>query len=481
MGGTPLSINSHTGLLTGKPNTIGQFVVGICVEEYRNGVLISTTRRDFQYNVGNCISLYSGVIEAPNIICSGLTVHFVNKSRGGGTHYAWNFGVSGTNRDTSTLFSPSYTFPDTGCYTIRLITEPNEPCHDTVYKRICLRTSSVYADFKLHYKNCNDTLRLQATDLSRDSVLHITSWYWNWGTGSSTQQNPTIILNNSGTYTVSLEVISANGCRHLYRKTFTVTKFNVQRDKTLYLCKGNQVNINPTGNPNFTYNWTPAATLNDGTNYNPKASPVATTTYKTVFSNYSLDTCSVTQHVTVNVSNDPPNFGIMATPSTTIYKGQTVNLAIQPTENNVTYTWLPNPLLQNTSANNQTVKPPQTTTFAVRGVRRPSGCMALDTIQIILKDVICGEPLIFLPNAFTPNGDGENDVLFLRSSVVADVYFAIYNRWGEKVFDTHDLATGWDGTYKGEALPPDVFGFYLKATCFDGAEFTKKGNITLIR
>ena len=84
-GGEPLAIDLHTGLLTGLPNTIGQFVVGICIEEYRNGVLISTTRRDFQYNVGVC-GQAAAAFFTPDVQCGNFTVQVQNQSLGGSSY-----------------------------------------------------------------------------------------------------------------------------------------------------------------------------------------------------------------------------------------------------------------------------------------------------------------------------------------------------------------------------------------------------------
>ena len=86
-----------------------------------------------------------------------------------------------------------------------------------------------------------------------------------------------------------------------------------------------------------------------------------------------------------------------------------------------------------------------------------------------------------MPNTFTPNGDGENDILFVRSNDVSELYFAVYNRWGQMVFETTDITKGWDGIYKGMKADPAVFAWYLRAKCFNGGEIKKQGNTTLIR
>ena len=95
--------------------------------------------------------------------------------------------------------------------------------------------------------------------------------------------------------------------------------------------------------------------------------------------------------------------------------------------------------------------------------------------------MICDEPNVFVPNAFTPDGDGHNDIIYVEGNAITDVNFIIYNRWGEQVFNSNVKTNGWDGTYKGKACPPDVYGYYMTCRCADGNELKKKGNITLLR
>ena len=112
------------------------------------------------------------------------------------------------------------------------------------------------------------------------------------------------------------------------------------------------------------------------------------------------------------------------------------------------------------------------------------GCEQDTMITIYAIDGTCDADHVYLPNAFTPNNDGKNDVLHLRSNFLAElteVDFFIYNRWGEEMFRTTDATIGWDGTHRGEQLPPDVYGFYLRVLCPNGEELIQKGNITLLR
>lgn len=134
--GTPaLSINSQTGIITGVATTAGQYVVGICVREFRNGVLQSVVRRDYQFNVTNCIinTVADMVtqVEDPSLFCDGRTLTFTPQTTGALTYF-WNFGDTTTTADTSSQAYPTYTFPDTGTYTVTLIINPGLVCTDTL-------------------------------------------------------------------------------------------------------------------------------------------------------------------------------------------------------------------------------------------------------------------------------------------------------------------------------------------------------------
>jgi gliding motility-associated-like protein len=88
---------------------------------------------------------------------------------------------------------------------------------------------------------------------------------------------------------------------------------------------------------------------------------------------------------------------------------------------------------------------------------------------------------LYVPNAFSPNGDGNNDLFFVRGKNIVELNFAIYSRWGEKVFETINISEGWDGTFRGEKMESAVFAYYLTLTYADGKTEVKKGNISLIR
>ncbi len=136
LGGDPLVIDPITGFMTGVPNIIGNFVVGVCVDEFRNGSLLSTTRRDFQYNVADC-GEPNAAFFLPEVICDTLGVQFINQSTNSDL-FRWYFDWENPTGPSSTDFSPFFTYPDTGMYTVALIAAPGLPCADTFLQTIHL-------------------------------------------------------------------------------------------------------------------------------------------------------------------------------------------------------------------------------------------------------------------------------------------------------------------------------------------------------
>jgi len=163
----------------------------------------------------------------------------------------------------------------------------------------------------------------------------------------------------------------------------------------------------------------------------------------------------------------------------TIYKSQTVQLNATVIAG-FTYNWTPSSSLSDAHIPNPTATPNTTTDYIVH-VYDTFGCEKTDTVNIYVKEVICDEPFIYVPNAFTPNIDQKNDKVFVRSEIIESVYFAIYDRWGEKVFETTDMNVGWDGTFRGRKCDPAVYVYYIDATCITKDKYINKGNITLIK
>ena len=162
-----------------------------------------------------------------------------------------------------------------------------------------------------------------------------------------------------------------------------------------------------------------------------------------------------------------------------IFKGATSYLHATEVEG-YSYEWIPDEAITNTHIYNPESRPYSDIIYQVNVVDS-FGCKNSDTTIVIVKDVICDEPYIFVPNAFSPNNDGENDVLYVRGEMIDELQFSVYNRWGELVFNTTSINHGWDGVYQGEKVDPAVFVYHLKATCINKETFSKEGNITVVK
>lgn len=164
-----------------------------------------------------------------------------------------------------------------------------------------------------------------------------------------------------------------------------------------------------------------------------------------------------------------------------LFKGLSTRLiAIEPPQDSVTYHWSPNIWMDRSDSSVVVVNPEESFTYYVRAIDK-YGCMQKDTVTLAVYEWICGDPFIYVPTAFTPNDDGKNDLFKVESGVVTELYFAIYDRWGEKLFETTDVDKTWDGKYMNKPVQPQVLVYYIEATCFNKEKYTKKGNITLIK
>lgn len=110
-----------------------------------------------------------------------------------------------------------------------------------------------------------------------------------------------------------------------------------------------------------------------------------------------------------------------------------------------------------------------------------NGCENNDRTEVIIEKPFCGEAHIFIPNAFSPNGDGVNDELKVRGKGISSFQLMIFDRWGDMVFSTHRMENGWDGTLDGEPLPAGVYFYRISGSYYNGEPIERKGNITLLR
>ena len=169
-----------------------------------------------------------------------------------------------------------------------------------------------------------------------------------------------------------------------------------------------------------------------------------------------------------------------------VYPRDDSTLLIDDADSAVLYTWSPTEGLSTPNKSSTFASPSERTLYTVK-VEDNRGCVDYKTIDIDVHEYSCGENVVYVPNAFSPNGDGENDYMRIRGEEITFLRLSIFNRWGQLVFESENInmtkneTLGWDGSYQGVKQEPGVYVYQLEVQCSDNRVFTKKGNITLIR
>ncbi len=394
----PIQIDARTGIITGTPNRIGRYLVTICCNEWRDGIIVNTIKREFQFVVTDCSKVVVADIpqfsDAPNtyiVNCADYSVHFVNNSKGG-FQYLWNFGVAGTTKDTSTLFEPDFTYPDTGTYELKLVVNPASTCPDSITRLV-----KIYPKFKTAFDDsgayCPES-PIKFKDLSTSTLKPIVYWKWMFGDGdSSFEQNPIHQYPASGVYNTVLISQNYKFCADTAVRKIQVQSFQPFAGYDTIVVKGESINFNATGGIN--YLWMPESNLNKNTIADPTG--------------YYPDTG--------------------------------------------TYTYFVN-------------------------VISAYGCEGADTIQV----KVVGQSAFYVPTAFSPNGDGKNDIFRPIAIGYRSLnHFRVFNRWGEKVYFGQSLDGGWDGNYKGKPAEMGAYYWELSYTDRYGKQGIMKGDVTLMR
>ncbi|MBK8626121.1 MAG: gliding motility-associated C-terminal domain-containing protein [Saprospiraceae bacterium] len=235
-----------------------------------------------------------------------------------------------------------------------------------------------------------------------------------------------------------------------------------------------QVNLNITNPSDYNFLWTPADCIVSGGN---TASPVLKVTAdKTVNVLVTKKSSGCKQNLDVAVmAGDIVTIDVDAEPDFFIYEGQDLDIFIKDRLVGAFYNWS-----TGETGDTITVSPSETTKYQVT-VTDQNGCTATDEVTVTVRTAKCDDTDVFIPNAFTPNGDKNNDIFIARSNFIDEMELIIYNRWGQEIFKTDDINKGWDGTFNGVDLAPDTYAYYLRVLCINAEEYRKRGNVTLIR
>ena len=496
----PLTIDNATGFLTGTPNITGQFVVGVCVKEYRNGELLSEVRRDFQFNVAQCDPTVVADIAEDDIVieqnvqyyvvnaCGANSVQFTNQSYQQSfiNNFKWEFDIGG-NPQIFNQWNPTVDFPSTGTYYGSLMLNPGTACGDTALIEVNV-FPGITANFEFDYDTCVAG-PVAFTDLSSSGAGagSIVSWDWDFGDGKQTTiQNPVHIYQVPGELPVQLLIRDTNDCTGLTTKTvkyFPVPQLLVVAPSDYLGCQPAEIffdNLSYPVDENYSVFWefgdggtsttiSPTHTYEDLGTYTVSlsiTSPLGCHTDTTW-----NDLITVLPSPEADFSYTPPYLSNL----------QPTAYFIDQSTDAVKWKWT----FGNSGAS---IEQNPIHTFPDTGLQvvqlvvfHQSGCT--DTTRQSL-DVI-PEVRYYLPNAFTPNGDGINDGFRGNGAMegATNFHLSIWNRYGEQLFETEDPFESWNGRKNntGELSPQGVYVVQVKFRGPRGESYDLHGFATLIK
>ncbi len=500
LGGSPVvTINSTTGQITGTPNVQGQYVVGVCVSEYRNGELLSVLQRDFQFNVSICEDLIVAQVAADSVSqlrdyfvrsCGDLSIDFINQSfdQSNIIDHQWQFFLAPGDTAFVETWDASVTFPDTGSYYGRLIivSGTGDACTDTADIFIQI-FPEIVADFTYAYDTCIAgpvTFTDESYSLSAGGVL---SWLWDFDDGGvSEDENPVHLFDFPGLHDVKLRVTDENGCTIDTVQPilwYPAPPYLVVEPSTFKGCIPGTVFFNNLSFPidsTYTIVWD----FGDGT-FGYDISPTHIYTepgdFSVAVSITSPIGCFVEDDWPSWIHMDPsPSAGFDYTPFELTGFNKTVTFVDQ-SEGAKAWFW-------NFNDGQISLEPSPVHAFLDTGIYR--------VVQIVTNEFGCRDtayalldvvPKVnyFLPNAFSPNSDTNNDwfggVGYFEG--MKDFNFQIWNRWGELQYETDDPTKGWDGKKQsnGEDCELGVYIYVVKYTEPRGANIKLTGYATLVR
>lgn len=363
-------------------------------------------------------------------------------------------------------------FPLPGIYSVQLIVGTVNGCFDTTVHSIRIDPTPVVTSSNDVILCRGNTAQLVANGAQ--------SYSWTPLQGLSCTNCPNPIAAPVQTTSYVVQGTNQFGCADTDTTIITVIQ-----PFELTISPGDSICIN-TGSAQLlasgatSYQWSPAAGLSATNISNPVASPTATTRYRVV--GYDGFNCFTdTAYVLVAVGAYPViNLGpdqLLAAGTQFQFNPQVQNGPI------VQWLWAPSSNLSCITCPNPVATVRNDITYIATGTNI-FGCSAQDSLMI---KVFCQNSQVFIPNGFTPDNDGLNDVLMVRGTGIAMVKsFRIFNRWGELVFERsnfapNDPAYGWDGRVKGKEGEPAVYVYTAEVICDNGTPFTYKGNVSLLK
>jgi len=405
--------------------------------------------------------------------------------------YIWNFG-DGSPDTATTSYQVSHLYNNVGTYTVRIIAIDSTSCNisDTVYVHIRGANNPANLNFNINKLPPCQSLSYQFTNTTvapTGPPFGATSFIWDFGDGSprdSTNANPvTHSFVSAGTYTVKLILADTNYCN--YPDSTSATLRVAPLVKAQFVtpsdgCVPYSAVFTNTSQAGQTFIWD----FGDGSplsnDFSPQHTYTSVGTYTVRMTAIDSSTCNIIDSTRMNITVHPqpqaaftfsPNPPVVPNKPTTFYNSST---------GATHYVWL-------FGDGDSTVKNTQDTVMHQYQKTASFNACLVAMNQFGCADTSCAQvqtlvnPLLDVPNAFTPGRFGQNSVVKVQGFGIGSILFRIYNRWGQLIFETNNPNQGWDGTYRGIPQPMDVYAYTVEATFFDGTRTTKKGDITLIR
>ena len=403
------------------------------------------------------------------ILCKGDSINLLASANLQDVKYSW---YNATGQVISNTAAFSGTFPDNTVLTV--VGEDIYGCKDTA------RVDVNY--FKFDYAvQVKDSLCVGEPSSIKLDVANVQNYAIMWSPAecivSGADKPEPVILPVDGKTIRLLLTHLETGCVDSTSVTPKVTKpfdFTIDTAGVLCFAVPTAVHLDITNPGNYNYEWSPGGLIVSGAGTTDPVMGLEEDQLFMVTVTDKLSGCKKVKSVTVRVGEEV-FVDVNAEPDLTIYEGESIEILVEDPISGAQYAWS-----NGQSGTSITVDPVTSTTYTVT-ISDSNGCTATDEVVIEVRNARCDETDVFVPNAFTPNNDGNNDVFRVRSNFADELEMLIYDRWGQEIFRTTNPADGWDGTFKGAELPPDAYAYYIRVRCINAEEYKKKGNVTLLR
>ncbi|MES2704387.1 MAG: PKD domain-containing protein [Bacteroidota bacterium] len=413
--------------------------------------------------------------------CAPLTVNFFNATTNGLT-YVWNFGDGSA---PVTTFAATHTFTAGGTFTVTLAAANSSACfttNDTAEIIIVVDTNKIRPDFNYTITDSCGPFIATFTNTSTTNITTSTPTYtWHFGDGGTFSGTTPGAHNYSdtGTYTVMLIMAQTGACKtpDTIKKQIHISYLRVKAgfDMPDSVCLGSGVNpVGSTSNAT-TITWT----FTDGQSTTPITPPINFTAAGT----YTVTQIAINPGACNGADSVKHVIKVLPAPTADFSFSPMGPIANVPTTftnlstNAVRYSWDFGDATKSTEINPVHQYNKTGTYTACLTAFNAYNCPAV-VCKEVPSEVV---PIIGLPTGFSPNGDGQNDILYVRGAAIKTLDLKIYNRWGQLVFQTTSQTIGWDGTFNGEPQPIEAYGYVLNVSFIDGTAKLMKGNITLLR